>query len=74
MTNGPASRAFVGFDNFSYLLTDPLFHTALKNTTVFALCSGWEAVKEQCQPTYVVEERDGQVWLDVASRAERYPA
>lgn len=38
-TNGPASRAFVGFDNFSYLLTDPLFHTALKNTTVFALCS-----------------------------------
>src|SRR5688572_1007141 len=38
-TNGPASRAFVGFDNFTYLLTDPLFHTALKNTTVFALCS-----------------------------------
>src|SRR5688500_13972040 len=38
-TNGPASRAFVGFDNFSYLLTDPLFPGALKNTTVFALCS-----------------------------------
>lgn len=38
-TNGPASRAFVGFDNFSYLLTDPLFHVALKNTTLFALCS-----------------------------------
>lgn len=38
-TNGPASRAFVGFDNFSYLLTDPQFHTALENTTVFALCS-----------------------------------
>src|SRR5687768_15604425 len=38
-TNGPASRAFVGLDNFSYLLTDPLFHVALKNTTLFALCS-----------------------------------
>lgn len=40
----------------------------------FSLESGWEAVKEQCQPTYLVEERDGQVWLDVTSRAERYPA
>jgi nitrite reductase (NADH) small subunit len=39
----------------------------------FALCSGWEAVKEQCQPTWLVEERDGQVWLDVTSRAERPP-
>jgi ABC-type sugar transport system permease subunit len=38
-TNGPASRAFVGFANFGYLLTDPVFHTALKNTTIFALCS-----------------------------------
>lgn len=38
-TNGPASRAFVGFGNFGYLLTDPVFHTALKNTTIFALCS-----------------------------------
>ena len=39
----------------------------------FALDSGWEAVKEQCQPTYVVEERDGDVWLDASSRAERAP-
>lgn len=38
-TNGPASRAFVGFDNFRYLLTDAVFHKALKNTTVYALCS-----------------------------------
>ncbi len=38
-TNGPASRAFVGLDNFRYLLTDPVFHKALKNTTVYALCS-----------------------------------
>ena len=38
-TNGPASRAFVGFDNFRFLTTDALFHTALKNTAVFALCS-----------------------------------
>ena len=38
-TNGPASRSFVGFDNFVYLLGDEMFHTALKNTTLFALCS-----------------------------------
>ena len=40
----------------------------------FALDTGWEAVKERSQPTYVVEERDGHVWLDTASRAERSPA
>jgi ABC-type sugar transport system permease subunit len=38
-TNGPRSRVFVGFDNFAFLLADPVFHKALKNTTVFALCS-----------------------------------
>jgi ABC-type sugar transport system permease subunit len=38
-TNGPASRSFVGFGNFAYLLQDEMFHTALKNTTVFAFFS-----------------------------------
>ncbi len=38
-TNGPKSRVFVGLDNFRYLLTDPTFHTALFNTTVFAVAS-----------------------------------
>ena len=38
-TNGPASKVFVGLDNFRYLATDPIFHNALWNTTVFALCS-----------------------------------
>jgi ABC-type sugar transport system permease subunit len=38
-TNGPASKSFVGFDNFRFLLSDEMFHTALWNTTVFALCS-----------------------------------
>jgi ABC-type sugar transport system permease subunit len=38
-TNGPKSRVFVGFDNFTFLLSDPRFHKALKNTTIFALCS-----------------------------------
>jgi ABC-type sugar transport system permease subunit len=38
-TNGPASRAFVGFDNFRFLLGDPMFWQALKNTTIFAACS-----------------------------------
>lgn len=38
-TNGPRSRVFVGLSNFIFILTDPDFHTALKNTTVFALFS-----------------------------------
>jgi ABC-type sugar transport system permease subunit len=38
-TNGPASRTFVGLQNFSYLLSDPVFHKALKNTTLFACAS-----------------------------------
>ena len=38
-TNGPSSRAFVGLDNFRFLASDPVFHHALVNTTVFALCS-----------------------------------
>jgi ABC-type sugar transport system permease subunit len=38
-TNGPASKVFVGLDNFRYLAGDPIFHNALWNTTVFALCS-----------------------------------
>jgi ABC-type sugar transport system permease subunit len=38
-TNGPASQEFVGLDNFRYLAGDPIFHNALWNTTVFALCS-----------------------------------
>jgi ABC-type spermidine/putrescine transport system permease subunit II len=38
-TNGPRSRAFVGFDNFRFLLHDTTFHTALLNTTIFALVS-----------------------------------
>jgi ABC-type sugar transport system permease subunit len=38
-TNGPSSRAFVGIDNFRYVLTDPDFHRALWTTTAFAVCS-----------------------------------
>ncbi len=38
-TNGPASRAYVGFDNFRFLLHDDVFFKALKNTSVFAFCS-----------------------------------
>src|SRR6188768_355161 len=38
-TNGPRSRAFVGLDNFRFLLHDTNFHTALINTTLFALVS-----------------------------------
>lgn len=34
-TNGPASRTFVGLDNFRFLLGDPAFHKALGNTVVF---------------------------------------
>jgi len=38
-TNGPASRTFVGIDNFRFLLGDPSFHKALANTSVFTLAS-----------------------------------
>ena len=38
-TNGPATRAFVGFDNFRFIFSDPTFYQALKNTTIFAACS-----------------------------------
>jgi ABC-type sugar transport system permease subunit len=38
-TNGPRSKVFVGFDNFTYLASDPLFHSALWNTTIFAFFS-----------------------------------
>lgn len=38
-TNGPRSRIFVGLDNFAFLMTDPVFHRALWNTTIFAAAS-----------------------------------
>jgi ABC-type sugar transport system permease subunit len=38
-TNGPKSAVFVGAANFQFLLGDPDFHTAVRNTVVFALCS-----------------------------------
>jgi ABC-type sugar transport system permease subunit len=38
-TNGPKSAVFIGVDNFRFLLADPDFHTAVRNTVVFALAS-----------------------------------
>ncbi len=38
-TNGPVSRAFVGWGNFTYVLKDPDFHKALWNTTIFTVFS-----------------------------------
>lgn len=38
-TFGPSTSEFVGLANFTHLLSDPLFHTALWNTTVFAAAS-----------------------------------
>ena len=38
-TNGPAARAYVGLDNFRFLLSDAVFLKALKNTAIFAACS-----------------------------------
>lgn len=38
-TNGPQDQVFVGAGNFQFLLRDPDFHTAVRNTVVFALCS-----------------------------------
>jgi ABC-type sugar transport system permease subunit len=39
ISEGPKSLVFVGLDNFRFLLTDPDFHTAVRNTAVFALFS-----------------------------------
>jgi ABC-type sugar transport system permease subunit len=38
-TNGPFRRAFVGLSNFSFVLGDPDFRTALWNTSIFTICS-----------------------------------
>lgn len=38
-TNGPRSRVFVGLENFRFVLGDSDFHTAVVNTTVYALAS-----------------------------------
>lgn len=38
-TYGPKASVFVGLSNFTFMLTDPDFWIAVKNTTVFALCS-----------------------------------
>jgi ABC-type sugar transport system permease subunit len=38
-TNGPRSALFVGMANFSFVLHDPDFYIAVKNTTIYALVS-----------------------------------
>lgn len=38
-TNGPRSSAFVGISNFAFVLHDPDFYTAVKNTTFYAIVS-----------------------------------
>jgi ABC-type sugar transport system permease subunit len=38
-TNGPTRAVFVGSDNFRFVLSDPDFHTAVWNTTIFAFFS-----------------------------------
>jgi ABC-type sugar transport system permease subunit len=38
-TNGPKDAVFVGLGNFRFLLSDPDFHIAVRNTAVFAFWS-----------------------------------
>ncbi|MDX1681636.1 MAG: sugar ABC transporter permease [Phycisphaeraceae bacterium] len=38
-TNGPRSAVYVGLANFTFVLQDPVFYTAVKNTTIYALVS-----------------------------------
>ena len=38
-TNGPKDQVFVGLDNFRFLVSDPDFHKAVRNTGVFACWS-----------------------------------
>ena len=39
VTNGPKSQMFVGLENFRFLLEDPDFHKAARNTGVYAFFS-----------------------------------
>ena len=39
ITAGPRAQVFVGFANFAFVLTDPDFYQAVRNTVVFALCN-----------------------------------
>lgn len=39
VTNGPKSQVFVGWDNFRFLFSDPDFHKAVRNTSLFAFFS-----------------------------------
>lgn len=39
ITSGPKSSVFVGWENFRFLLTDPMFGKAVWNTAFFAACS-----------------------------------
>ena len=39
ITNGPKSEIYVGLKNFGFLLADPDFHTAVRNTLVYAFFS-----------------------------------
>ncbi len=38
-TYGPGTKTFVGTDNFTNMMTDPVFWTAVRNTVVYALGS-----------------------------------
>jgi ABC-type sugar transport system permease subunit len=38
-TNGPRSSLFVGMENFTFILKDPLFYRALLNTTIYTMGS-----------------------------------
>lgn len=39
ITNGPKSSVFVGLQNFAFLLTDPDFHKATRNTAIYTFWS-----------------------------------
>ena len=38
-TNGPQSEIWVGLSNFAFVLSDSDFHTAVRNTTIYAVAS-----------------------------------
>src|SRR5688572_10976111 len=38
-TDGPARKEYVGLANFAFVISDPDFHRALRNTLVFTACS-----------------------------------
>ena len=58
-TSGTSSRLWVGLENFRFVLGDPDFHTALRNTAFFAVCSIFIQLPLSLGLAMLLNSRDG---------------